>query len=166
MEMGRQSPDRIRAMVLSNANAEGPAQDERPVARNVSPRQRQIWLRTRYWVTKVISAKNAQDARLVGSIRQMVEDCRPDVHERQNRAFIFSPDATTNLSTFDFPVLLMTGARPPVDAEIAKPWSSKMQGIVCLEQPQLVSTVGKDLLFRKFASRPAGCLFSTCEEAA
>ncbi|UFW80409.1 MULTISPECIES: alpha/beta fold hydrolase [Rhizobium] len=162
MEMGRQSPGRIRAMVLSNANAEGPAQDEAASRENrIAEAKADVVVYARRWVTKVISAKSAQDPRLVGDIRQMVEDCPPDVHERQNRSLVARPDATAYLSAFDFPVLLMTGAEDHLSTPIVQETIAELLRdcetvviedaghLLPFEQPRVVSAVVKDFLLRR-----------------
>ncbi|WP_425101956.1 alpha/beta fold hydrolase [Tropicibacter sp. S64] len=110
MEMGRQAPDRIKAMILSSTSAEGPGPNE------LDHRQSRIDAAnadmTRYaqtWAPKVVSKAGARDDTLVAGIRQMVIDCGPEVHERQNLALLHRPDATAYIGAFPFPVLLITG---------------------------------------------------------
>lgn len=118
MEMGRLAPERIKAMVLSSTGHEGPSADEEPkrLARiaegNASMRDY-----ARNWVPKVLSKENAQNETLVAHIRQMVEECPPEVHERQNRALLYRPDASRYLAEFDFPVLLITGDEDHLSTE-------------------------------------------------
>lgn len=111
LEMGRQAPDRIRALVLANTNAEGLGEDE-PAHREARIAEANAGMTdyARGWVPKVISAASKRKPELVAAILQMVEDCSPDVQERQNRALITRPDATTYLRELYFPVLLVTGA--------------------------------------------------------
>lgn len=111
MEMGRLAPTRIRAMVLSSTGHEGPSDDEEPkrLAR-IAEGNADMAAYARNWVPKVLSKANATNESLVQHIRQMVEDCPAEVHERQNRALLSRPDASRYLGDFDFPVLLMTGS--------------------------------------------------------
>jgi len=110
MEMGRQAPGRIRAMVLSNTNADGPSEnDALHREARIAEANADMAAYAARWVPKVISAKSAQNAGLVAGIREMVEDCPAEVHERQNRALAARPDATEYLAAFKFPVLLVTG---------------------------------------------------------
>ena len=111
MEMGRLAPNRIRAMVLSSTGHEGPSEDEEPkrLAR-IAEGNADMATYARNWVPKVLSKDNARNDSLVQRIRQMVQDCPAEVHERQNRALLSRPDASRYLSEFDFPVLLMTGS--------------------------------------------------------
>jgi pimeloyl-ACP methyl ester carboxylesterase len=111
MEMGRQAPDRIRALVLANTNAEGLGEHE-PAHREarIAEANAGMTAYARGWVPKVISAASKQRPDLVAAILKMVENCPPEVQERQNRALIARPDATTYLRELSFPVLLLTGA--------------------------------------------------------
>ncbi|MCR4265185.1 alpha/beta fold hydrolase [Nitratireductor sp. ZSWI3] len=111
MEMGRLAPERMRAMVLSSTGHEGPSEDEEPkrLAR-IAEGNADMAAYARNWVPKVLSKDNARNESLVEHIRQMVEDCPAEVHERQNRALLSRPDASRYLGDFDFPVLLMTGS--------------------------------------------------------
>jgi pimeloyl-ACP methyl ester carboxylesterase len=91
----------------------------------------------------------------------MVEDCPPDVHERQNRALVVRPDATAYLSAFDFPVLLMTGAEDHLSTPIVQETIAELLRdcetvviedaghLLPFEQPRVVSAVVKDFLLRK-----------------
>ncbi len=110
MEMGRQAPERIKAMVLSSASAEGPGPDE-PAKRQarIAEANADMAAYARAWAPKVISRAHAQDDRFVAVIRQMVEACPPAVHERQNLALLHRPDAEAYVGAFRFPVLLITG---------------------------------------------------------
>ncbi|WP_164736401.1 alpha/beta fold hydrolase [Rhizobium vallis] len=163
MEMGRQSPDRIGAMVLSNANAEGPAQDEAASRESrIAEVKADVVAYARCWVTKVISAESARDARLVGDIRQMVEDCPLEIHERQNRALIVRPDATVYLPSFEFPVLLMTGAEDHLSTPVVQEAIAELMRdcetvviegaghLLPFEQPRAVSAVVKEFLCRRY----------------
>ncbi|PKA43707.1 alpha/beta hydrolase [Rhizobium sullae] len=111
LEMGRQAPDRLRAMVLANTNAEGLGDHE--IAHRearIAEANADMAAYARGWVPKVISAASKRKPQLVASIIKMVEDCTPEVQERQNRALIARPDATRYLRQLSFPVLLVTGS--------------------------------------------------------
>lgn len=118
MEMGRLAPDRIRGMVLSSTAHEGPSVDEEPkrLARIAEGNASMVDY-ARNWVPKVISSDTARNASLVARVRQMVEECPPEVHERQNRALLLRPDASRYLAEFDFPVLLITGGEDHLSTE-------------------------------------------------
>lgn len=110
LEMGRQAPQRVRAMVLANSNVEGLGDQElahREI--RIADANADMAAYARDWVPKVISAASSQKPELVAAILKMVEDCPPEVHERQNRALLAPPDATRFLPQLRFPVLLVTG---------------------------------------------------------
>lgn len=133
LEMGRQAPDRVRAMVLANTNTEGLGDHE------IAHREARIThanagmaAYARNWVPKVISAASRQKPTLVASIIKMVEDCPPEVHERQNRALIARPDTTPHLRELSFPVLLVTGAEDHLSTRASNDEIAK-----CLRDPEL-----------------------------
>ena len=110
LEMGRQAPERVRAMVLANSNVEGLADQELAHREmRIADANADMAAYARGWVPKVISAASRQKPELVAAILKMVEDCPPEVHERQNRALLARPDATRFLPQLRFPVLLVTG---------------------------------------------------------
>lgn len=126
MEMGRQAPGRIRAMILSSTAAE-PAGPDEAAHRHARIAQANAGMAeyAQGWAPKVLSKAGAQDAALLARVRQMVMDCPPEVHERQNLALLHRPDAFACLGGFDFPVLLVTGSEDhlsteAVHAEIAR----------------------------------------------
>lgn len=111
LEMGRQAPHRLRAMVLSNANIESLGDHE--IAhreKRIAEANADMVAYARAWVPNVISVASKQKPELVAAISKMVEDCPPEVHERQNRALMARPDATKFLPKLSFPVLLVTGS--------------------------------------------------------
>lgn len=110
MEMGRQAPDRIKAMVLSSTSAEGPgAREQAHRQTRIDAANSDMVSYARNWAPKVLSKAGGQNDALVAHIRQMVIDCGPEVHERQNLALLHRPDATRYIGDFPFPVLLITG---------------------------------------------------------
>lgn len=111
LEMGRQAPERVRAMVLANSNIEGLGDKE--IAhreKRIAEANTDMVAYARSWVPKVISAASRQRPELVAAISQMVEDCPPEVHERQNRALMARPNATWYLPMLSFPILLVSGS--------------------------------------------------------
>ncbi len=127
LEMGRQAPDRIRAMVLANANAEGLGDHE--IAHRearIAEANADMVAYARGWVPKVISAASKRKTELVAAISKMVEDCPPEVQERQNRALIARPDATTYLRELFFPVLLLTGAEDHLSSRVSNDAMAKL----------------------------------------
>ncbi len=126
LEMGRQAPARIKAMILSSTGAE-PAGPGEPAHRQTRIDQANADM-TRFardWAPKVLAPENRSDEALLARVRAMVEACPAEVHERQNRALLVRPDAFAYIGAFNFPVLLMTGehdhlSTPEVHAGIAK----------------------------------------------
>ena len=110
MEIGRLAGDRVRAMVLANG-APG-------VALAGEGAKRQVRIDAAHadmagyaaaWVPTVVAKASLQRGDLVARVRQMVVDCGPVAHERQNRALLTRPDAAGYVGGFGFPVLLITG---------------------------------------------------------
>jgi len=118
MEMGRQAPGRIRAMVLSSSAAE-PALPAEAATRHARIAEANAGMAAyaRHWAPKVVSKSGAQDEALLARIRCMVEDCPPEVHERQNLALLHRPDAFAYLGQLAFPVLLLTGDQDHLSTE-------------------------------------------------
>ncbi|MCB1359434.1 MAG: alpha/beta fold hydrolase [Maritimibacter sp.] len=118
MEMGRQAPGRVKAMVLSSTSAEGPGPNEQAHRQSrIDAANADMAGYAQNWAPKVLSKAGAQDDALVARIRQMVIDCGPAVHERQNLALLHRPDATAYIGDFPFPVLLITGAEDHLSTE-------------------------------------------------
>ena len=135
LEMGRQAPERIRAMVLSSTGAEGPEPNESSKrAARIEEANADMASYARNWVPKVLSKANAQNPELVARVRQMVEDCPAEVHERQNLALLHRPDATTYIGDFAFPVLLVTGDQDHLATEA-------VHGAIAAQMPRAVSVV-------------------------
>ena len=118
MEMGRLAGDRVRAMVLSNGAcgaataAEGPKRQARIDEANAD-----MAAYAAAWVPTVVAEGNLGRADLVAQVRQMVVDCGPEVHARQNRALLTRPDAGSYVGGFGFPVLLITGDQDHLSSE-------------------------------------------------
>lgn len=110
-EMGRQAPHRIRAMVLSSTAAEpaGPGEKDHRLER-IAKANAGMAAYAAAWAPKVLSKAAAQDEALLARVRAMVEDCPPEVHERQNLALLNRPDAFAHLGDLRCPVLLVTGS--------------------------------------------------------
>ncbi|RGP38013.1 alpha/beta fold hydrolase [Pseudotabrizicola alkalilacus] len=162
MEMGRQAPGRIRAMVLSSTAAEpaAPGESEKRYAR-IAEANAGMAAYARHWAPKVVSKAGAENVGLLSAIRQMVEDCPPEVHARQNLALLHRPDALAYLPQFTFPTLLITGSEDhlsteAVHAEIARALPDAESQIVpggghllTFEKPAEVAQVIDDWLMRR-----------------
>lgn len=120
MEIGRQAGGRVRAMVLSNtghlpaAPGEAAKREER-----IATADKDMNAYAKAWVPTVISEATTAKQEIVDAITQMVLDCPSEVHARQNRSLLTRPDASSYLSSFDFPVLLMTGGDDKLSPETA-----------------------------------------------
>jgi len=162
LEMGRQAPERVRAMVLANSNIEGLG--DRELAhreRRVAEANADMVAYARDWVPKVISAASRQKPELVAAILKMVEDCPPEVHERQNRALMARPDATQFSPQLRFPILVVTGSEDRLstsasNGEIAKCLrDAELQviddagHILPFERPEELSVTIRDWIRRK-----------------
>lgn len=118
MEMGKQAPERIKAMVLSSTGAEGPGENEKAHRETrIAEANADMKSYARNWAPKVLSSDNAKNEELIANVRAMVEDCSAEVHERQNLALLHRPDATQYIGKFAFPVLLITGAEDHLSTE-------------------------------------------------
>ncbi|ODR91522.1 hypothetical protein A8M32_11630 [Sinorhizobium alkalisoli] len=169
MEMGRQAPERIRAMVLSSTNAEGPDVHEAAQREaRIAEANADMIAYARGWIPKVISTASMRNADLVARLRQVVENCPLEVHERQNRALLLRPDATAYLGTFEFPVLLITGSEDRLSTAVAHDAIAAMlqdaESVIIedaghllpFEQPRRVFETIKEWLSRKNL-RPREC---------
>lgn len=159
MEMGRQAPSRIKAMILSSTGAEGPGPGE-PAHRQARIDQANADMAgyARDWAPKVLAPANVADEALLARVRAMVEACPAEVHERQNRALLARPDAFAYIGAFGFPVLLITGdqdhlstpaAHAAIAAAIPDAESRVIEGaghLLPFEQPERVVAVVGDWL--------------------
>ncbi len=118
MEMGRLAPQRVKAIVLSSGSAEGPAANEREKRQaRIDEANADMVAYAKNWAPKVISKAKAQDEKFVESIRQMVIDCTPEIHERQNLALLHRNNAESFIGEFTFPVLLISGSEDHISTE-------------------------------------------------
>lgn len=162
LEMARQSPDRLRAMVLANTNTEGLGDHE--IAHRearIAQANADMAAYARDWVPKVISAASTRKPDLVASIMKMVEDCPPEVQERQNRALIVRPDAERYLDQLRFPVLMVTGSEDHLSSRASNDEAAKRMRdaevrvigdaghLLPFEQPQKLSETILDWFSRK-----------------
>lgn len=116
MEIGRLAGDRVRAMVLAGG-ACGPAMPGEAAKRQgrIDAADADMAAYAAAWVPTVVAGACAGD--VVARVRQMVVDCGPEVHARQNRALLTRPDAGAYVGTFGFPVLLITGDQDTVSPQ-------------------------------------------------
>lgn len=162
MEMGRQAPNRVKAMILSStAHKAAPEDETKHREARIVEANSGMKAYAEAWVPKVISPANAGKADLIARIRTMVEECSPETHERQNRALLSRPDASSYIGEFPFPVLLVTGADDKISTEashaeiaaaIPDAESVVVDGaghLLPFEQPERVVTIALEWLDRK-----------------
>jgi pimeloyl-ACP methyl ester carboxylesterase len=118
MEIGRLAGDRVRAMVLANGapGAPGAGEAAKRQAR-IDAADADMAGYAAGWVPTVVAPASLAQGDLVARVRQMVVDCGPEVHARQNRALLTRPDAAAYVGGFGFPVLLITGDQDPLSPE-------------------------------------------------
>lgn len=118
MEMGRQAPGRVKGMILTSTGHRA-APDGEAAHRHARIAEADAGMRAyaRNWVPKVVAKASLDDSALVARVQAMVEDCRAEIHARQNLALLRRPDAATYLTDFTFPVLLVTGSEDHLSPE-------------------------------------------------
>ena len=72
-----------------------------------------------------MSKAGTESAALLVTIRQMVEDCPPEVHARQNLALLYRPDAEPQIVSGGGH--LLTFEKPVEVAQISDGWLSRRQ---------------------------------------
>jgi pimeloyl-ACP methyl ester carboxylesterase len=112
MEMARQAPERVRALVLSNTghNAKQPGEDAKRQAKIDLGHQSMERLALE-WIPPMLDTARTGDAQLVAELTGMVLAAGAEVHERQIRALLGRPDAAAYLPSISCPILLLTGAQ-------------------------------------------------------
>lgn len=112
MEMARQAPDRIRAMILANTGHDSRKAGEEPkrLAKIALGHEDMARLAAE-WLPPMLAPERIGDTALIADLTEMVLAMGPEVHERQIRALLDRPDARPALPGIPCPVLLITGAR-------------------------------------------------------
>lgn len=112
MEIARQAPDRVQALVLANTGHNARTPDEAPKRQaKIDLGHRDMAALAADWLPGMLDPARTGDSRLVADLTEMVLAAGPDVHERQIRALLDRPDAATYLPGIACPVLLLTGAQ-------------------------------------------------------
>jgi pimeloyl-ACP methyl ester carboxylesterase len=120
MEIGRQALQRVCGMVLASTGHHGVQEDEAEHRQaRIDEANRGMAEYGRTWVPKVLGKSSLDDKGLVARIEEMVRECSPDTHARQNAALLARPDAAGYLSEFRFPVLLVMGDEDNLSSESA-----------------------------------------------
>ncbi|MDD7972688.1 alpha/beta fold hydrolase [Roseinatronobacter alkalisoli] len=110
MEMARQAPDRLRALVLANTGHDTRKPGE------TAKRQAKIDLGhdsmaklAAEWLPGMLDPARTSDTALIEGLTEMVIAAGPAVHERQIHALLNRPDAGACLGRIACPILLLTG---------------------------------------------------------
>jgi len=108
MEMARIAPDRIRGLVLANTGHH-PKRDGEEVKRQqmIDLGHRSMDELADQWLPPMLHPDRLSDAGLIGHLRTMVLRAGADVHERQIRALINRPNASTYMAELGCPILLI-----------------------------------------------------------
>ncbi len=112
MEMARQSPDRVKALVLANTG-HTPKKPGEEVKRHemIALGHRSMDALAAQWLPPMLDPARVGDAALVGDLTEMVLNAGAEVHERQICSLLNRPDAGTYMPSCKAPVLLITGAQ-------------------------------------------------------
>lgn len=112
MEVARQAPTRVQALVLANTGHNARAEGEEPKRQaKIDLAHRDMVALAADWLPGMLDPARTGDSALMADLTDMVLAAGPDVHERQIRALLGRPDAATYLGQITCPVLLMTGAQ-------------------------------------------------------
>lgn len=110
MEMARQAPGRIRALILVSTGHNGGTEAELPKRRaRIALGHESMEKLAHDWLPPMVAPARQDDAALMDVLRQMVLRHDGDIHERQIRALIGRPDAAAYLPQITCPILLLVG---------------------------------------------------------
>ena len=111
MEMARIAPDRVRGMALLDTGMH-PLKDGEPARRqeivDFAHREGMTALAAR-WLPGMVNEARHGDTALMAELTAMVERMDADLHERQIKALVDRPDASSYIATLRCPVLLVVG---------------------------------------------------------
>jgi pimeloyl-ACP methyl ester carboxylesterase len=110
MEMARQAPDRVRALVLANTghDARRPGEEAKRQAK-IDLGHADMAKLAAEWLPGMLNPARVTDNALVADLTEMIIDAGAKVHERQIRALLDRPDVGAYLSKITCPILLLTG---------------------------------------------------------
>lgn len=122
MEIARQSPERVRALILANTGHAAATEAELPKREaKIAQAHQDMAELVRAWLPPMVAPERRQDQALMEDLQAMAVTAGPDIHERQLRALMNRPDAGAYLPSITSPVLLLTGAEdgwsPPAQHE-------------------------------------------------
>lgn len=112
MEMARQSPERVRALVLANTghSPRWPGEELKRQAM-IDLGHRSMAGLAAQWLATMVGPERVGDSALMADLTDMVLKAGPEVHERQIRALLRRPDAAAHMGDYRGPTLLITGAQ-------------------------------------------------------
>ena len=110
LEMARQSPERISALILANTG-HGPQRPGEPAKRQekIDLGHKDMAALIAEWLPPMLAEGREQDLDLWADLTDMALRQGPDVHERQIKALLGRPDAAAYIPGLACPILLMTG---------------------------------------------------------
>ncbi|MWD29847.1 alpha/beta fold hydrolase [Aquicoccus sp. SCR17] len=112
MEVARLAPKRVRGLVLANTGHGGLRDGEEETRRRkIELGHEDMDRLADEWLPPMVASERHDDDELMGSLRDMVLETGPEVHERQIRALLERPDASDYLGDLDCPILLIVGDR-------------------------------------------------------
>lgn len=110
MEMARQAPERLRALILISTGHNGGTEAELPKRRaRIALGHESMGKLADDWLPPMVAPGRRDDAALMSTLRDMVLRHDGDIHERQIRALIGRPDAAAYLPQITCPILLLVG---------------------------------------------------------
>lgn len=112
MEMARQAPDRIRALVLVSTGHHPATEAELPRREaRIAEGHTDMAALVADWLPPMVAPDRHGDAALMDDLAAMARGFDAATHERQIRALMARPDAGATLSKLRCPVLLVVGDR-------------------------------------------------------
>jgi len=120
MEMARLAPERVKGLVLANTGHHPKREAELPKREAmIALGHKSMEELADSWLPPMVDEKRLADTVLMGALRAMVLRADADMHERQIRALIGRPDATSYMATLTCPTLLIA-ARQDLWSPIAQ----------------------------------------------
>jgi pimeloyl-ACP methyl ester carboxylesterase len=112
MEVARQAPNRVRALVLANTGHH-PLQDGETEKRisKINQGHSDFPAMVKSWLPPMMAASRHNDTALVDNLTEMAMAMGPDIHERQVRALMARPDAGAYIAQIPCLILLLTGTQ-------------------------------------------------------
>ena len=110
MEVAHQAPERTRALVLANTGhhplKEGETEKRQA---KIDEGYKDFPAMVSGWLPPMVAASRHGDTDLIADLTEMALAIGPEVHEQQIKALVGRPDASTYISDFSCPILLLAG---------------------------------------------------------